>query len=801
MNRRISKVAVLGSGIMGSGIACHFANIGVEVLLLDISPKELNSNEKKNNLTLDNPKVKNRIVNEMFNKCIKSKPSPIYNKKFINRISLGNYDDNIHEIKNVDWIIEVVVERLDIKKQIFDLIEKHRSNGTIVSSNTSGIPIELMNEGRSIDFKKHFAITHFFNPPRYLNLFEVVPGPECEKEVLDFLLNYGEKFLGKTSVLAKDTPAFIGNRIGTFGIQSLFHQAKSGKYSVEEIDKFTGPAIGRPKSATFRTADLVGLDTLFHVTDGIYKNCPNDEKQEIFKHPDFFKKMIENNYLGSKTGSGFYKKIKDKNGKSKILSIDLKTLEYKEQKKVSYETLKIARGLKNRSKKFKALVNGSDKASEFYKESFSTMFSYVQNRIPEISEDLVKIDEAMKAGFGWKEGPFEIWDYIGISKGKDLMSKFKLKTAKWIDEMIQSNHDSFYRNIDGNKEFYDIKTKKYKRIEQPRDIVILKNLPESNVVWSNKEAKLIDIGDGILNLEFDSKMNSINQNIIQGLNKSVEIAEKNFKGLVIGNESDHFSAGADISVVFLAAIEQEYDELNFFMKLFQDTMMKLRYSSIPVIGAPHGYTLGGGCELCLHCDKIVAYSETYIGLVEAGIGLVPGGGGLKEMALRASNKFRPNDVEVNLIQEYFINIGMAKTATSAFEGFDLDYFVKGRDNVIMNKKNQISIAKKTALNMYESGYTKPIKQNNIKVLGKQALGMLFVGVDSMLTGKYISEHDKKIAQKIAHVLCGGELSQATHVTEDYLLELEREAFLSLCAERKTLERIQYMLKNGKPLRN
>jgi len=801
MNRRISKVAVLGSGIMGSGIACHFANIGVEVLLLDISPKELNSNEKKNNLTLDNPKVKNRIVNEMFNKCIKSKPSPIYNKKFIDRISLGNYDDNIHEIKNVDWIIEVVVERLDIKKQIFDLIEKHRSNGTIVSSNTSGIPIKLMNEDRSIDFKKHFAITHFFNPPRYLNLFEVVPGPECKKEVLDFLLNYGEKFLGKTSVLAKDTPAFIGNRIGTFGIQSLFHQAKSGKYSVEEIDRFTGPAIGRPKSATFRTADLVGLDTLFHVTDGIYKNCPNDEKQEIFKHPDFFKKMIENNYLGSKTGSGFYKKIKDKNGKSKILSIDLKTLEYKEQKKVSYETLKIARGLKNRSKKFKALVNGSDKASEFYKESFSTMFSYVQNRIPEISEDLVKIDEAMKAGFGWKEGPFEIWDYVGISKGKELMSKFKLKTAKWIDEMIQSNHDSFYRNIDGNKEFYDIETKKYKRIEQPRDIVILKNLPESNVVWSNKEAKLIDIGDGILNLEFDSKMNSINQNIIQGLNKSVEIAEKDFKGLVIGNESDHFSAGADISVVFLAAIEQEYDELNFFMKLFQDTMMKLRYSSIPVIGAPHGYTLGGGCELCLHCDKIVAYSETYIGLVEAGIGLVPGGGGLKEMALRASNKFRPNDVEVNLIQEYFINIGMAKTATSAFEGFDLDYFVKGRDNVIMNKKNQISIAKKTALNMYESGYTKPIKQNNIKVLGKQALGMLFVGVDSMLTGKYISEHDKKIAQKIAHVLCGGELSQATHVTEDYLLELEREAFLSLCAERKTLERIQYMLKNGKPLRN
>ena len=801
MNKNISKVAVLGSGIMGSGIACHFANIGVEVLLLDICPKELNENEVKQNLNLDSKKVKNRIVNDMFQKCIKSRPSPIYNKKFLDRIKLGNFEDDIHKINEVDWIIEVVVEKLDIKKSVFDLVEKHRKTGTIITSNTSGIPIKLMNEGRSDDFKECFAITHFFNPPRYLNLFEVVPGPDCKKEILDFLLDYGEKFLGKTSVLAKDTPAFIGNRIGIFGIMSLFHQIRSGEYSVEEVDKLTGPAIGRPKSATFRTADIAGLDTMCHVANGVYEKCKDDESREVFKLPDFLQKMLDNNMLGSKTGKGFYKKIKDDNGKSKILALDLNTFKYNEQKKVSYETLKNARKCKKRDEKFKTLISGNDKASKFYEENFARMFGYIQNRIPEISNDITSIDAALKTGFGWKDGPFEIWNYIGVKEGVELMKKFDLKPAEWINEMIKKNTNNFYRINDGFREYYDINSNSFNKIAGQDGFVILKNTPENKVIWSNNEARLIDIGDDILNLEFGSKMNSINQNIIKALDKSIDIAEKDFKGLVLGNESDHFSAGADISVIFLAAIEQEYDELNFFMKMFQNTMMKLRYSSIPVIGAPHGYTLGGGCEVCLHCDKLIAYSETYIGLVEVGVGLVPGGGGLKEMALRASDKFRPNDVEVNLLQEYFINIGMAKTATSGFEGFDLDYLVKGRDHIIMNKKNQISIAKQTAINMYEVGYTKPIKRTDIKVLGKQALGMMYVGADSMLAGGYISEHDKKIANKIANVLCGGELSQATRVSEQYLLDLEREAFLSLCGERKTLERIQYMLKNGKPLRN
>ena len=801
MNKNISKVAVLGSGIMGSGIACHFANIGVEVLLLDICPKELNEDEVKQNLSLGSKKVKNRIVNDMFQKCIKSRPSPIYNKKFLDRIKLGNFEDDIDKINEVDWIIEVVVEKLDIKKSVFDLVEKHRKTGTIITSNTSGIPIKLMNEGRSDDFKECFAITHFFNPPRYLNLFEVVPGPDCKKGILDFLLDYGEKFLGKTSVLAKDTPAFIGNRIGIFGIMSLFHQIKSGEYSVEEVDKLTGPAIGRPKSATFRTADIAGLDTMCHVANGVYEKCKDDESREVFKLPDFLQKMLDSNMLGSKTGKGFYKKIKDDNGKSKILALDLNTFKYNEQKKVNYETLKNARKCKKRDEKFKTLISGNDKASEFYKENFARMFGYIQNRIPEISNDITSIDAALKTGFGWKDGPFEIWNYIGVKEGLELMKNFDLKPARWINDMIKKNTNNFYRINNGFREYYDINSNSFKKIAGQDGFVILKNTTENKVIWSNNEARLIDIGDDILNLEFGSKMNSINQNIIKALDKSIDIAENDFKGLVLGNESDHFSAGADISVIFLAAIEQEYDELNFFMKMFQNTMMKLRYSSIPVIGAPHGYTLGGGCEVCLHCDKLIAYSETYIGLVEVGVGLVPGGGGLKEMALRASDKFRPNDVEVNLLQEYFINIGMAKTATSGFEGFDLDYLLKGRDHVVMNKKNQISIAKQAALNMYEMGYTKPIKRTDIKVLGKQALGMMYVGADSMLAGGYISEHDKKIANKIANVLCGGELSQATRVSEQYLLDLEREAFLSLCGERKTLERIQYMLKNGKPLRN
>ena len=801
MIRRINKVAVIGSGIMGSGIACHFANIGAEVLLLDIVPRELNDKEKSKGLTLESKIVRNRIAQDNLTAALKSKPSPIYHKKFANRISTGNLEDDLHKIKDVDWIIEVVVERLDIKQKVFEQIEKHRTPGTLITSNTSGIPIAFMNKGRSEDFQQHFAVTHFFNPPRYLKLFEVVPGPNCKQEVTDFLMNYGEKFLGKTSVLAKDTPAFIGNRIGIFGIQSLFHQVKELGLTVEEVDKLTGPVIGRPKSATFRTVDVVGLDTLVHVANGIYENCPNDEAHDLFKLPEFIEKMMENKWLGSKTGQGFYKKEVDKDGKKTFLSLDLNTLEYTPSKKASFATLELTKSIDQPIDRFKVLVGGKDKAGEFYRKNFAALFAYVQNRIPEISDELYRIDDAMKAGFGWENGPFEIWDAIGIEKGIDLMKAEGHDIAAWVTDMVAGGNQSFYTVKDGASYFYDIPSKQQTKIPGQDAFIILDNIRKSNEVFKNSGVVIEDIGDGILNVEFRSKMNTIGGDVLAGLNKAVDLAEKNYQGLVVGNQGANFSVGANIGMIFMFAVEQEYDELNMAIKYFQDTMMRMRYSSIPVISAPHGLSLGGACELSMHADKVVAAAESYIGLVEFGVGVIPGGGGSKEMALRASDLYRKGDVELNVLQEYFLTIGMAKVSTSAYEAFDLGILQKGKDIVVINKDRQIAEAKKHAQLMAEAGYTRPPKRNDVRVLGKQALGMFLVGTDSMEASHYISEHDKKIANKLAYVMAGGDLSEPSFVSEQYLLDLEREAFLSLCTERKTLERIQHMLKKGKPLRN
>jgi 3-hydroxyacyl-CoA dehydrogenase len=796
MKRVIKKVAVVGSGIMGSGIACHFANIGVEVLLLDIVPRELNEAEQKKGLTLESKAVRNRIVNDSLANALKSKPSPIYDQKFANRITTGNLTDDIAKVKDVDWIIEVVVERLDIKKQVFEQLDQHRKPGTLITSNTSGIPIHFMSEGRSEDFQKHFCGTHFFNPARYLKLFEIIPGPKTSQEVLDFLNNYGEQFLGKTSVVAKDTPAFIGNRIGIFGIQSLFHQVKEMGLTIEEVDKLTGPVIGRPKSATFRTVDVVGLDTLVHVANGIYENCPNDEAHELFKLPDFVNKMMENKWLGSKTGQGFYKK----EGKD-ILSLDLNTLEYRPNKRASFATLEMTKTIEKPIDRFKVLVKGTDKAGEFYRKNFSSMFAYVSNRVPEITDDFYKIDDAMKAGFGWENGPFEIWDAIGVQKGIELMKAEGYEPAAWVNDMVASGNTSFYSVKDGATHYYNTASKSQVKVPGQDAFIILNNIRESKKVWGNADATIHHIGDGILNLEFHSKMNTIGGGVIQGLNKAYDLAEKEYNGLVIGNQGTNFSVGANIGMIFMMAVEQEYDELNMAIKMFQDTMMRARYSSIPVVVAPHGMTLGGGCELSMHADKVVAAAETYIGLVEFGVGVIPGGGGSKEMALRAADTFRKNDVELNVLQEYFLTIGMAKVATSAYEAFDLGILQKGKDVVVVNKDRQIAEAKKHALLMAEAGYTQPAKRKDIKVLGKQALGMFLVGTDQMVAGQYISEHDQKIANKLAYVMAGGDLSEPTLVTEQYLLDLEREAFLSLCTERKTLERIQFMLTKGKPLRN
>ena len=799
--RIINKVAIIGSGIMGSGIACHFANIGVEVLLLDIVPRELTDAEKAKNLTLQDKAVRNRIVNDSLTKALKSKPSPIYHQSFASRITTGNLEDDISKVSAVDWIIEVVVERLDIKKQVFENLDKHRTEGTLITSNTSGIPIHFMSEGRSEDFQEHFCGTHFFNPARYLKLFEIIPGPKTSKEVLEFLNGYGEQYLGKTSVVAKDTPAFIGNRIGIFGIQSLFHQVKALGLTIEEVDKLTGPVIGRPKSATFRTVDVVGLDTLVHVANGIYDNCPKDEAHELFKLPDFINTMMENKWLGSKTGQGFYKKVKKDDGSSEILSLDLDTLEYRSKKSAKFATLELTKTVDKVIDRFPILVNGKDKAGDFYRKNFAAMFTYVSHRIPEITDDLYKIDDAMKAGFGWEHGPFQIWDSIGVEKGLDIMKSEGLEPAAWVSEMLSSGSKSFYTVQDGATYYYDIPTKKQTKVPGQDAFIILDNIRKSREVFKNSGVVLEDLGDGILNCEFQSKMNTIGGDVLAGLNKAVDLAEKDFQGLVIGNQGANFSVGANIGMIFMMAVEQEYDELNAAIKYFQDTMMRMRYSSIPTISAPHGMTLGGGCELSMHADKVVAAAETYIGLVEFGVGVIPGGGGSKEMALRAQDTFMSGDVELNRLREYFLTVAMAKVSTSAYEAFDLGVLQKGKDIVVVNKDRQIATAKAHAKLMAEQGYTKPVKRKDIKVLGKQALGLFLVGTDSMEASNYISEHDQKIANKLAYVMAGGDLSEPTLVSEQYLLDIEREAFLSLCTERKTLERIQHMLKTGKPLRN
>ena len=799
--RRINKVAVVGSGIMGSGIACHFANIGVDVLLLDIVPRELTDKEKAKGLTLEDKVVRNRLVNDHLQTALKSKPSPIYHTDFAKRITTGNTEDDIAKVGDVDWIIEVVIERLDIKKQVFENLEKHRKQGTLITSNTSGIPIRFMSEGRSEDFQKHFCGTHFFNPARYLDLFEIIPGPKTSEEVLDFLNGYGEKFLGKTSVVAKDTPAFIGNRIGTFSIMSLFHNVKELGMTVEEIDKLTGPVIGRPKSATFRTVDVVGLDTLVHVANGIYDNCEDDERRELFKLPDYIDKMVEKKWLGSKTSQGFYKKVRNDDGSSNILTLDLNSLEYRDNKRASFATLELTKSIDKVSDRFPVLVNGKDKAGEFFRKNFAGLFAYVQNRIPEITDELYKIDDAMRAGYGWQHGPFQIWDAIGLQKGVELMKDEGFEVASWISEMIESGKESFYTIKEGSTWYYDIPKKDYIKKPGQDSFIILDNIRKSAEVFKNSGVVIEDLGEGILNVEFRSKMNSIGGDVLAGVNKAIDLAEKDFDGLVIANQGSNFSVGANIGMIFMMAVEQEYDELNMAIKYFQDTCMRIRYSSIPVVVAPHGMTLGGGCEMTLHADRVVAAAESYIGLVEFGVGVIPGGGGSKEMALRASDTFQKNDVELNRLQEYFLAIGMAKVSTSAYEAFDTGILKHGKDIVVVNKDRQVATAKSVARFMADQGYTKPIQRKDVKVLGKQALGMFLVGTDSMQAGKYISDHDKKIANKLAYVMAGGDLSEASYVSEQYLLDLEREAFLSLTGERKTLERLEHMIKKGKPLRN
>ncbi len=799
--RTIEKVAVLGSGVMGSRIACHFANVGLEVLLLDIVPRELNEKEPNSGIDMQSLVLRNRIVNESLQFALKSNPSPIYHPSFAKRISTGNFDDDMEKIADADWIIEVVVERLDIKQQVFEKVEKYRKPGTLITSNTSGIPIHMMSDGRSADFKKHFCGTHFFNPPRYLRLLEIIPGPETDPAVIDFLMQYGSRFLGKETVLCKDTPAFIANRVGVYSIMELFHIVSEMGLSPEEVDKLTGPVIGHAKSATFRTADVVGLDTLVLVANGVRNNCPNDERSAVFAIPDYVQKMVDNNWLGSKSGQGFFKKVRGASGESEILSLDLNTMEYVAQKKVSFTTLEMTKPIDNLVQRLPMLYGGKDKAGEFYRKSFQGLFSYVSFRIPEISDELYKIDAALRAGFGWKLGPFEKWDAIGVAKVVADMEKAGVKVNDWVKEMLAAGHSSFYKIEKGQRLFYHQKSKAYEVVPTLEGQIFLDTIGDDKVIWKNSGTTIKDLGDGILNIEFHTKMNTIGGEVLAGLNKALDLAEAEYKGLVVSNSGDNFSAGANVGMIFMMAAEQEFDELEFAVKAFQNTMMRMRYSSIPVVAAPHNLALGGGCELCLHVDKVVAHAELYMGLVEFGVGVIPGGGGTKEFALRAADEMHDGDIRINTFRNRFLTIGQAKVSTSAYEAFELGYLRKGIDEVIVNRDDQLSYAKQSALLMHSRGYTKPVKRKDVKVLGKEALGIVYVGANSMMAGNYISEHDQLISEKLGFALAGGDLSEISEVSEDYLLELERKAFISLCKERKTLERLQSMVQKGKILRN
>jgi len=808
MNRNIKKVAVLGSGVMGSRIACHFANIGVEVLLLDIAPKELLPEEQTKGLALTNAVVRNRIVNHSLQTAIKSNPAPLYSNSFAHRISTGNFDDDMQKISDVDWVIEVVVERLDIKKTVFDQVEKHRKPGTLITSNTSGIPIHLMSEGRSDDFKTHFCGTHFFNPPRYLELLEIIPGPSTNKEVIDFLVLFGDKMLGKTVVKCKDTPAFIGNRIGVYSMLALTHLVKPLGLTVEQVDKFTGPAMGHPKSATFRTADVVGLDTLVNVAKGLVENAPQDEAKGVFQLPDFITKMVENKWLGEKSKKGFYQKIKDDQGNSEILSLDLQTMDYAKQEKVKSSTLEETKGVDDIRERMKVYERGTDKAAELFRAMHYPLFEYVSKRVPEITDDFFRIDDAMRAGFGWEIGPFEVWDALGV---RETLAKIKAEekrlpghsgeVATWVHEMLDAGFESFYKVENGRRYYYDIASKAYQPIPGTEDFIVLDLIRQQHTIWKNDGVSIIDLGDGIINCEFHTKMNTIGSEVIAGLNKAIDLAEKEYRGLVISNDGKNFSAGANIGMIFMLAVEQDYEELDMAVRMFQNTSMRLRYSSIPVVAAPFQLTLGGGCEFSMHADFVQLHAETYMGLVEFGVGVIPGGGGSKEFALRASDEYKPDQIVQNYFKDRFLTIGQAKVSTSGYEAFELGYLQQGKFGITMNRKRLLADAKAKALALDQAGYIQPVPRNDIKVLGNQALGIVYIGASSMHAGNYISEHDKKISEKLGYVMSGGDLSQPTEVDEQYLLDLERKAFLELCAERKTLERIQHMLTKGKALRN
>jgi 3-hydroxyacyl-CoA dehydrogenase len=801
MALEIRKAAVLGAGVMGATIAAHLANVGIPSYLLDIVPRELTPDEEKKGLTLESPEVRNRLSSSGKQELLKNKQKPLYRDSNIDLITPGNFEDDMAKLKDVDWVIEVIVENMDIKRKVFKQVEENWTPGTIVSSNTSGLSINEMVAENSPEFRKHFLGTHFFNPPRWMKLLEIIPCKETSDDVLNYMHRFCEKVLGKGVVFAKDTPNFIANRIGTYAMLYTIKLMEKEGLTVEEVDTITGPPMGHPKSASYRTLDMVGLDTFCHVARTVYDLSNDPHEKEVFDLPELLQKMVDNKMLGDKTKQGFYKKVKSASG-SEIMALDYKTMEYKPKEKVRFDILGKTRheGL---AKGYKMLVEADEKAGHFAWNLTKSFLTYSAAMIPEISDDIVNVDRAMRWGFNWKLGPFESWDAIGLKESVERMKSEGVKIPANVEEMLSKGYESFYKEDDkGALTFYDFATKSYKPVPVSAEIISLPALKkQSKLIKGNDDGSLIDMGDGVCCLEQHSPQQALSPMFWEFIHEAVEEAEKNYVGMVVGNHSNNFCVGANVALMLMGAQSGEWDMLNDAAKRLQDGLMAMKYASVPVVAAPFQMTLGGGMELISHCDRVQAAADTFLGQVEMGMGLIPGGGGNKELLIRMTEGLR-EDTKVDrlpYVQKAFEAIAMATVSSSARHAQELG-FLRATDNITINQDYLLHDAKKTVLAMVLEGYEQP-RPKMIKVLGEYGVATFKVGVQNMLWGGYITEHEQKIANAVAYVLCGGDIKPDSLVSEQYLLDIEREKFMSLLGEEKTQERITHFLTKGKPLRN
>jgi len=804
--RDIRKVAVLGAGTMGARIAAHLANAGIPSFLLDIVPKALSPEDQSKGLTSNDPRVRNRLARAGLDAALKSRPAAFFVPESARMITAGNIEDDLAWVKDCEWIIEAVTEDLTIKRALLEKVQGLRSPGSIVSSNTSGISIASISESFCADFRQHFLGTHFFNPPRYMKLLEIIPTQETLPEVTQAISNFGDIVLGKGIVTAKDMPNFIANRIGTFTTMNVLRIMQEDGYTLEEIDALTGPVMGLPKSATFRTLDLVGLDVLVHVVENLAAALPNDERRELFRLPDFVQQMTQRNLLGDKTKQGFYKKVgsKAEGQESEILSLDLKTFEYRKRQKASFPSLEMARNIEDPRERLKTLAQSPDRAGQFYRKVLGDTFHYAVLRVPEIADNIVALDNAMKWGFNWEAGVFELWDAIGVEGTVAKWKQEQRTIPPLVEKLLASGKKTFYAASDGTTSYFDLASGDYRVIEDKPGVLLLASLrARKKEVKKNAGASLIDLGDGVVCLEFHSKMNTIGVDTVQMIHAGLKALDEDFDAMVIGNQSPNFCVGANLMMVLMAVQEAEWEDLHMLVRGFQNANMALKYAPKPVVAAPFGLTLGGGTEICLHASRVRAAAETYMGLVEVGVGVIPAGGGTKEMLVRALDAV-PDDPEADpftFLKEVFLNIGMGKVGTSAEESRQLGY-LSARDSISMNRDRQIADAKQVALDLARLGYRPGKPREDIQALGQPAFTKMKLGLHLMRRGEYISDYDVVVGTHLAKILCGGgEFTSPQLVSEQYVLDLEREAFVSLCGNKKTVERIQYMLKKGKPLRN